>query len=344
MTHGSNDLHFWYDAQNRPAIVAYNGTKYAYIYNLQGDVLGLIDSNGTEVVKYTYDAWGKVLSTTGSLAPTLGIVQPFRYRGYVYDVETELYYLRSRYYNTEWDRFINADIIIRGNLFAYCKANPVAYSDQNGTRPFPSPTPGPVVPIVPGPTVPERDTILSQVNNVDIPTPFEQARDTYNSLYPGRSLFRIMTKSSSEPTSFFKSSTHTYNWAARVAYDVAQAATDISGEIGSFVDTAFEAYGIPFQPGPYIDNGIQIVSGLILPDTPPETHQYTIYHLKDAYNHSVNGYRYVSIEQEFYSCELTNCTIHNSGAINVTITVSNDVFPFYFGTRQSVTIHYNMSN
>ena len=44
MTHGSNDLHFFYDAQNRPAIVAYNGAKYAYIYNLQGDVLGLIDN------------------------------------------------------------------------------------------------------------------------------------------------------------------------------------------------------------------------------------------------------------------------------------------------------------
>ena len=80
----------YYDAQNRPAVVDFNGTKYGYIVNLQGDVLGLIDSTGTEVVKYTYDAWGKVLSTTGSLASTLGTIQPFRYRGYVYDVETGL--------------------------------------------------------------------------------------------------------------------------------------------------------------------------------------------------------------------------------------------------------------
>ena len=132
MTHGSNDLHFFYDAQNRPAIVAYNGAKYAYIYNLQGDVLGLIDSNGTEVVKYTYDAWGKVLSTTGSLAPTLGIVQPFRYRGYVYDVETGLYYLRSRYYNSVWGRFINADSLIKSSLFMYCGNNPVVNMDHSG--------------------------------------------------------------------------------------------------------------------------------------------------------------------------------------------------------------------
>lgn len=57
----------------------FNGTKYGYIVNLQGDVLGLIDSTGAEAVKYTYDAWGKALSTTGSLASTLGAIQPFRY-------------------------------------------------------------------------------------------------------------------------------------------------------------------------------------------------------------------------------------------------------------------------
>ena len=79
LTQGSNNLHFFYDAQNRPAMVHFNGTKYGYIVNLQGDVLGLIDSTGTEVVKYTYDAWDKVLSTTGSLTSTLGTMQPFRY-------------------------------------------------------------------------------------------------------------------------------------------------------------------------------------------------------------------------------------------------------------------------
>ena len=125
MTRGSTALHFWYDAQNRPAIVLYGSTRYAYVHNLQGDIVGIIDSTGTEVVKYTYDAWGKVLSTTGSLASTLGTIQPFRYRGYVYDVETGLYYLRSRYYNPEWGRFINADALIKGNLYCYCKNEPI---------------------------------------------------------------------------------------------------------------------------------------------------------------------------------------------------------------------------
>lgn len=132
MTQGTDTLHFWYDAQGRPAIVEYNGTKYAYIHNLQGDIVGIIDSTGAEVVQYTYDAWGKVLSTAGTMASSLGTVQPFRYRGYVYDVETGLYYLRSRYYNPEWGRFINADTLIKGNMFAYCENNPIISFDPLG--------------------------------------------------------------------------------------------------------------------------------------------------------------------------------------------------------------------
>nr|MBQ4456364.1 peptidoglycan-binding protein [Clostridia bacterium] len=140
MTQGSDSLHFFYDAQNRPVIVEWNNgvttAKYAYIQNLQGDIVGIVDSNGTEVVKYTYDAWGRVLSTTGSLASTLGTVQPFRYRGYVYDVETGLYYLRDRYYNPFLQRFVNADVLIKGNLYGYCGGNPIAFYDPNGNKKY----------------------------------------------------------------------------------------------------------------------------------------------------------------------------------------------------------------
>ena len=140
MTKGNAELHFWYDAQNRPAIVEFNGTKYGYLYNLQGDVIGLIDSANTEVVKYTYDAWGKPLSVTGSLANTIGYYNPFRYRGYVYDVETGLYYLRSRYYNPRWGRSLSTDYLLAkigdkyaGNLFAYAHNAPIARADSDGT-------------------------------------------------------------------------------------------------------------------------------------------------------------------------------------------------------------------
>ena len=85
MTGGSNTLHFFYDAQNKPAVVLFNGTAYAYLYNQQDDVIGLVDSNGTQMVSYSYDAWGKPISKTGTLATTLGKLNPFRYRGYIFD-------------------------------------------------------------------------------------------------------------------------------------------------------------------------------------------------------------------------------------------------------------------
>ena len=102
---------FAYDAQSRPAKVSFNGTVYTYVHNLQGDIVGLLDNSGVLVVEYKYDAWGKPIATTGSLAATLGVCNPFRYRGYIFDEETELYYLRSRYYNPLVGRFVNADDI-----------------------------------------------------------------------------------------------------------------------------------------------------------------------------------------------------------------------------------------
>ncbi len=91
------------------------------------------------MVEYAYDAWGKPIATTGSMASTLGEDNPFRYRGYFYDEETGLYYLNQRYYNPEWNRFVNADDVLgqtgglhTHNLFAYCVNNPVMCIDSSG--------------------------------------------------------------------------------------------------------------------------------------------------------------------------------------------------------------------
>ena len=75
-----------------------------------------------------------LLGTTGSLATTVGKNQPLRYRGYVYDEETGLYYLQSRYYHPEWGRFISADSVINGNLFAYCGNNSIMFIDSEGNE------------------------------------------------------------------------------------------------------------------------------------------------------------------------------------------------------------------
>ena len=132
-------MHFFYDAQSCPAMVEFNGTVYSYIHNLQGDVVGIVDSAGSLVVEYKYDAWGKPLSTTGTLADTLGKRNPFRYRSYIYDEETGLYYLETRYYNPEQCRFLGADeyleqyiSLVHNNAYAYCINNPVSKEDRDG--------------------------------------------------------------------------------------------------------------------------------------------------------------------------------------------------------------------
>ena len=118
--------------------VKYNGTYYYYLYNGQGDVVKLIDGDGVSQVEYTYDTWG-ACSVTGSLANTLGAKNPFRYRGYVYDTETRLYYLESRYYDPETGRFISADVylstnqgVLGNNAFLYCGNNPANCKDEEG--------------------------------------------------------------------------------------------------------------------------------------------------------------------------------------------------------------------
>ena len=142
LTWDGNKLHFTYDSTG-PLSVNYNGTEYFYVKNAQGDVTGLVNASGTRVVTYTYDAWGNLLTTTGSMAATLGEQNPLRYRGYVYDTETGLYYLQSRYYNPGWGRFIGTDDVTvlaaslekanwDKNLFAYCDNNPVSRRDAGG--------------------------------------------------------------------------------------------------------------------------------------------------------------------------------------------------------------------
>ena len=137
-----------YDASGQPIGIShytYNGTivsenYYLLVSNIQGDIIGIYDSNGTRVVTYVYDAWGRILSTTGTGANTIGVYNPFRYRGYYYDTETSLYYLNSRYYDPNVGRFLNADIYINANgdligfnMFAYCSNNPVNRIDFLGT-------------------------------------------------------------------------------------------------------------------------------------------------------------------------------------------------------------------
>ena len=135
-------IYYVYDANGQPVGMKYNGVQYWYQKNMQGDVVRILNASGAEVVSYAYDAWGKVLSVSGSLSSTVGAANPFRYRGYYYDTETGWYYLNSRYYDPNVGRFLspdNANLLLASpraltdkNLYAYCDNNPVMRTDDNG--------------------------------------------------------------------------------------------------------------------------------------------------------------------------------------------------------------------
>lgn len=132
-------------------------TRIYYEKNLQGDVIGLLDSRGAEIAVYAYDAWGNIITDNEESFCYEGYEVPFElnhilYRGYYYDGscndaegDTNLYYLQSRYYDAEVGRFINADdtnmlemqlnSMFKDNLYCYCNSNPVNYDDASGLSP-----------------------------------------------------------------------------------------------------------------------------------------------------------------------------------------------------------------
>ncbi|MBQ6825745.1 MAG: RHS repeat-associated core domain-containing protein, partial [Clostridia bacterium] len=141
---GSEHIIFLYDENGLAYgfLVYENGVasgEYYYIFNAQGDVIGILDSTGTQVVEYNYNVWGELISITGTLADTIGQKNPLRYRGYYFDAETGFYYLQSRYYDPVVQRFINADGLLSTgqgilgyNMFAYCGNNAVNNVDYTG--------------------------------------------------------------------------------------------------------------------------------------------------------------------------------------------------------------------
>jgi len=139
---GSNTIIPMYDNEDAVCGIQYNGEPYYFFKNLQGDVIAIVDKDAQTVAKYSYDAWGVCTISQDSSDCGIAAVNPFRYRGYYYDIEIGLYYLQSRYYNPTVGRFVNSDAMeyiyyegqnIGTNVFAYCENDPVNNMDPNGT-------------------------------------------------------------------------------------------------------------------------------------------------------------------------------------------------------------------
>ena len=103
-----------------------NGTFTFNAIDSKGDVVATTSSYYGD---YTYDAWGNDLFNTNT-------TNPIRYRGYYYDTETGLYYLKARYYDSTTGQFTQEDTVqddnLQYNLYGYCSGNPVLYVDTSG--------------------------------------------------------------------------------------------------------------------------------------------------------------------------------------------------------------------
>ncbi|MCL6600749.1 MAG: RHS repeat-associated core domain-containing protein [Alicyclobacillus macrosporangiidus] len=134
-----------YTSAGLPVLWHYNGKEYGYVYDGLDNIIGLVDDTstdstyGTEVVTYTYDAWGNVLTHTDSTNTGLDTANPYIYRGYWYDRDTGLYYLNARYYNPKIGRFLSEDPVgptvgdaLSYNQYAYTRNNPELFADHTG--------------------------------------------------------------------------------------------------------------------------------------------------------------------------------------------------------------------
>lgn len=137
-------LTFVYDEANMLVGLSYNGGEYFYDRNINGEISQIINRAGKAVVTYDYDDWGKptITSDGSTIGNELKELNPFMYKGYFFDQDTQMFYLKTRYYDPELGRFISADAEVGSvgntmgmNLFAYCKCNPINLADENGNWP-----------------------------------------------------------------------------------------------------------------------------------------------------------------------------------------------------------------
>lgn len=146
------DIWYYYDGNGDIAGFEYNEISEMnqelnrksiyYEKNMQGDVIGLIDSTGAKIASYAYDAWGNVVDTVCYEKNEIPYaLNHITYRGYYFDNESGFYYLQSRYYDAEVGRFINADDVKyiganenrwSYNLYMYCEGNPIIGNDETG--------------------------------------------------------------------------------------------------------------------------------------------------------------------------------------------------------------------
>ena len=134
---GKITMYFTYDQRDELQSVTESNKEYYYIKDITGNIIKIKDEEGNSIVEYKYDAYGKVEKTIIE-NNSVSKYNPFIYKGYYYDEETELYYCNTRYYSPEIGRWISIDDVgyldpesINGlNLYCYCMNDSMNYKQR----------------------------------------------------------------------------------------------------------------------------------------------------------------------------------------------------------------------
>ena len=113
--------------------VKIGGESYYPLTDIQGTVWGYADSQNNVVARWTYDAWGNVLSEEVSVSEITAVRYRFQGRGLSH--ATGLINFRMRWYDAVTGRWLSKDPIgLSGglNLYAFCKSNPIKNTDPAG--------------------------------------------------------------------------------------------------------------------------------------------------------------------------------------------------------------------
>lgn len=134
-------IKYVYDSANSPqGVIVNHSESYLYLKNLQGDIIGLVDDSGNVVLSYEYDVWGvPTIKHNDIIGPQKNIVEKLSltYHGYLYDCDTNMYYIENQHYNPHIGRYINfarteeieLPEILKNNPFAFNKNNPMLDSN-----------------------------------------------------------------------------------------------------------------------------------------------------------------------------------------------------------------------
>jgi RHS repeat-associated protein len=114
---------------DEPLAMLRSATTSFYNADGLGTVTSLANASGTLAQTYTFDSFGKQISSGGSLT------NPFQYASREFDSEPSLYFMRARYFNPKTGRFVSEDPIgFRGgvNFYSYSFNDSVNLIDPFG--------------------------------------------------------------------------------------------------------------------------------------------------------------------------------------------------------------------